>query len=74
METRKIEGIPDMPRIRTMLESEPDSVHLPKLTPPPRGTRGAVRIGELLAPLQHIIEHPDRNRLLADFARRYGAE
>lgn len=34
---------------------------------PPRGERGPTPIGELLKPLQHIIRHPDRNRLLADF-------
>lgn len=34
---------------------------------PPRGERGTMSIGELLEPLQHIIRHPDRNRLLADY-------
>jgi hypothetical protein len=74
MKTSNISGTSDMPRIYPLRKPESGTIHLPHLTPPPRGARGAVRIGELLAPLQRIIEHPDRNRLLADFARRYGAE
>lgn len=38
-----------------------------KLHLPPRGERGPTPIGELLQPLQSIIRHPDRKRLLADF-------
>ncbi len=34
---------------------------------PPRSRHGPTSIGELLHPLQRIIRHPDRNRLLADF-------
>lgn len=29
------------------------------------------RIGEVMEPLQRIIEHPDRNRIMAEFFRRY---
>ena len=43
----------------------------PKVTPsvklPPRGTTGPVHVSTLLEPLQQIISHPDRNRLLAEF-------
>ena len=33
----------------------------------PRGTTGPVHISKLLEPLQQIIRHPDRNRLLVEF-------
>lgn len=29
------------------------------------------RIGELMEPIQRIIRHPDRNRLMADFFKRF---
>lgn len=32
---------------------------------------GPVRIGKLLEPLQQIIHHPDRNRLMAEFFKDY---
>ncbi|WP_240058284.1 hypothetical protein [Bacteroides uniformis] len=39
----------------------------PVIKLPPRGTTGPVHVSALLEPLQRIIEHPDRNRLLAEF-------
>lgn len=38
---------------------------------PRRGTTGPVRIGKLLEPLQQIINHPDRNRLMAELFKDY---
>lgn len=38
---------------------------------PGRGTTGPVRIGKLLEPLQQIINHPDRNRLMAELFKDY---
>ena len=43
----------------------------PDLTVPERGTTGPVRVGELMEPIQRIIAHPDRNRLMAEFFRRH---
>ena len=40
---------------------------MPEIKLPPRGTTGPVHISKLLEPLQQIIRHPDRNRLLAEF-------
>lgn len=55
------------PRVpRTSIEKKiitPD----PVMKLPPRGTTGPVPIGALLEPLQHIFNHPNRNRLLAEF-------
>ncbi len=74
MKTFDIEGIHAMPRIRPLRNSESAKTLIPDLSPPPRGTRGAVTIGELIAPLQRIIRHPERNRMLADFIHRCEAE
>ncbi len=41
------------------------------ITIPERGTTGPVRIGKLLEPLQQIINHPDRNRLMAELFKDY---
>ncbi len=45
---------------------EPD----PDLSVPERGVTGPVPIGEVLQPLQRIIRHPDRGRLLAKFCEQ----
>lgn len=45
-------------------------VEEPQLRLPPRGSRGPVHISELLKPIQEIIHHPDRDRLLAEFFNR----
>ena len=45
---------------------EPD----PDLSVPERGATGPVPIGEVLQPLQRIIRHPDRGRLLAKFCEQ----
>lgn len=75
METRNIDGIrPVMPCIQPLRNPEPETVHSTDILPPPRGTRGPVRLGELIAPLQRIIEHPNRDNLLADFVRQCEAE
>lgn len=42
-----------------------------EITMPERGTTGPVRIGKLLEPLQQIINHPDRNRLMAELFKDY---
>lgn len=38
---------------------------------PGRGTTGPVRIGRLLEPIGQIIDHPDRNRLMAELFKDY---
>lgn len=38
---------------------------------PERGTTGPVPIGQVMEPLERIIAHPDRNRLITEFFRRY---
>lgn len=38
---------------------------------PERGTAGPVRIGELLEPIQKIINHPDRNSMMAELFKDY---
>ena len=43
----------------------------PDLSVPERGATGPVPIGQVMEPIQRIIEHPDRNRLMAEFFRRY---
>ncbi len=45
----------------------PAIVPAPDLSVPERGTTGPVPIGDVLKPLQRIIAHPDRGRLLAKF-------
>lgn len=42
-----------------------------EITMPERGITGPVRIGKLLEPLQQIINHPDRNRLMAELFKDY---
>lgn len=46
--------------------SKPD-IAAPGLLRPSRGERGPTPLVELLEPLQRIIRHPNRNRLLAEF-------
>jgi hypothetical protein len=43
----------------------------PDLSVPERGTTGLVPIGEVMTPLQRIIAHPDRGRLMAEFWKRH---
>lgn len=75
METRNIDGIrPVMPCIQPLRNPKPETVRSTDISLPPRGTRGPVRVSELIAPLQHIIEHPNRDNLLADFVRQCEAE
>jgi hypothetical protein len=38
---------------------------------PQRGSTVPVKIGTLLEPIRQIINHPDRNRLLAEFFKDY---
>ena len=38
---------------------------------PERGSNGPVKIGTLLEPIRQIINHPDRNRLMAEFFKDY---
>ena len=51
------------------------SIHIgaqtPDLSVPERGSTGPVPIGDLLGPLQKIIRHPDRGRLLAEFCKQH---
>lgn len=69
MEQQAIMASPVIPMIR------PVPARIRKITPPatpsiklpPRGTTGPVPVSDLLEPLQQIISHPDRNRLLAEF-------
>jgi hypothetical protein len=42
-----------------------------KIEMPGRGTTGPVRIGKLLEPIQQIINHPDRDRLMAELFKDY---
>ena len=52
-----------IPVTRKKRTEEPE----PAVKLPPRGTTGPVHISKLLEPLQQIIRHPDRNRLLVEF-------
>ena len=67
MNTRIATGVPIAPSIPP--HPVPSAQHPPEHTRqlPPRNQHGPTIIGELLRPLQGIIRHPDRNRLLADF-------
>lgn len=38
---------------------------------PGRGATGMVRIGSIIKPIQQIINHPDRNRLMAELFKDY---
>jgi hypothetical protein len=59
-----------MPPKRTIIVplrvSKPD----PDLSIPERGATGPVPIGEMLTPLQRIIRHPNRSRLMAEFCKQ----
>lgn len=55
---------PDQENTPQVAPAEPET---PEIKLPPRGTTGPVHISKLLEPLQQIIRHPDRNRLLAEF-------
>ena len=59
-------GIPTLRR-RVQIERTPRI----KISMPERGSAGPVRVGKLLEPIQQIINHPDRNRLLAEFFKDY---
>lgn len=37
----------------------------------PRGKSDPIRIGKLLEPIQQIIDHPDRDRLMAELFKDY---
>lgn len=61
-------GMPVSIRIRKNTPPAAPAVsEMPEIKLPPRGTTGPVHISKLLEPLQQIIRHPDRNRLLAEF-------
>lgn len=38
---------------------------------PERGSTGPVRIGKLMEPLKEIVNHPDRNKLMAELFKDY---
>lgn len=42
-----------------------------KINIPEKGCTGPVRIGNLLEPVQQIMDHPDRNRLMAELFKDY---
>lgn len=42
-----------------------------KINIPEKGCTGPVRIGKLLEPVQQIMDHPDRNRLMAELFKDY---
>ncbi len=54
-------------RIVPLQRPTPVSAAEPDLSVPERGTTGPVSIGEAMQPLQRLIAHPDRGRLLAKF-------
>jgi hypothetical protein len=54
------------PAPRHKLSTPPE----PDLSAPPRGGEPK-SIGQLLEPIQTIIRHPDRNRLMAGLFKRY---
>jgi hypothetical protein len=60
-----------MPPKRTIIVPlrVPDSD--PDLSVPERGTTGPVPIGDVLEPLQRIIRHPNRSRLMAEFFTKH---
>ncbi|WP_368339486.1 hypothetical protein [Parabacteroides goldsteinii] len=63
-------GMPVSIRIRKNTPPAAPAVsEMPEIKLPPRGTTGPVHISKLLEPLQQIIHHPDRNRLLAEFLK-----
>jgi hypothetical protein len=43
----------------------------PNISVPERGTTGPIPIGQVMEPIRRIIAHPDRNRLMAEFFKRY---
>lgn len=56
-----------MPQKRVLAKKTPEI----EMTMPEIGSTGPVRIGKLLEPIQQIINHPDRNRLMAQFFKDY---
>lgn len=42
-----------------------------KINIPEKGFTGPFRISKLLEPVQQIIDHPDRNRLMAELFKDY---
>lgn len=64
-QTTRNNPVGQLPAVRRKQQMLPDPVI-------PRHVRGGEpkSIGELMSPLQQIIEHPVRNRLLAEFFRR----
>jgi len=42
-----------------------------KIMIPGRGRTGPVRVGKLMEPIKQIINHPDRNRLMAELFKDY---
>ena len=56
-----------VPRRRVQIKRTPEV----KITMPERGGTEPVRIGVLLEPIRQIINHPDRDRLLAQFFKDY---
>ena len=54
-----------LPAVKRRQQTPPDPV-IPRHV----RSREPESIGRLMSPIQKIIEHPDRNRLLAEFFRR----
>jgi hypothetical protein len=52
---------------RTPVKERPEI----KVSMPERGTTGPVRVGKLLEPLRQIINHPERNYLMAELFKDY---
>lgn len=57
--------------VHTRRQTAPAVVPNPDLSVPARGTTGPVPIGEVMEPIRRIIDHPDRDRLLAEFFKRH---
>ena len=72
IQTRKVH-IPLVPKTRIFI-NRPLEINCPPsvdIKIPERGSTGPVKIGTLLEPIRQIINHPDRNRLLAEFFKDY---
>jgi hypothetical protein len=76
IQTRKVH-IPLVPKTRIFINRKPEAIPQTECQPrvnieiPERGSTGPVKIGTLLEPIRQIINHPDRNRLMAEFFKDY---
>lgn len=58
---------PAFPKKKVPVRKKPEV----KITKLERGSTGPVKVGTLLGPIRQIINHPDRNRLIAEYFKDY---